>query len=136
MRGKCWKVPVIIIVLVLLLAVGTAVANEAPLVRVKDIARVQGVRDNQLYGLGLVVGLNGTGDGTGSMANLQMVANMLEKFDITVSADDLRVKNVAAVMVTATIPASVRNGDQIDVVVSSIGDARSLQGGYLLQTPL
>ena len=71
MRGKCWKVPVIIIVLVLLLAVGTAVANEAPLVRVKDIARVQGVRDNQLYGLGLVVGLNGTGDGTGSMANLR-----------------------------------------------------------------
>lgn len=134
-RIQCWTIPVLIL-LALLLAAGAALANEAPLVRVKDIARVQGVRANQLYGLGLVVGLNGTGDGSGSMANLQMVANMLEKFGITVSADDLKLKNVAAVMVTATIHTSVRTGDQIDVVVSSIGDARSLQGGFLLQTPL
>lgn len=135
-RLQSWTIPALIILLVLLLAAGTASANEAPIVRVKDIARVQGVRANQLYGLGLVVGLNGTGDGSGSLANLQMVANMLEKFGITVSADDLKLKNVAAVMVTATIYSSVRTGDQIDVVVSSIGDARSLQGGYLLQTPL
>ena len=133
---QCWKFPALIIWLVLILAVSTVNANEAPMVRVKDIARIQGVRDNQLYGLGLVIGLNGTGDGSGSLANVQMVANMLEKFGITVSADDLKVRNVAAVMVTAMISSSVRVGDQIDVVVSSIGDARSLQGGYLLQTPL
>src|SRR5690554_3281714 len=88
---------------------------EGPLVRVKDIARVQGTRDNQLYGLGLVIGLEGTGDGTGTRANVQMVANMLEQFGITVSASDLRIRNVAAVMVTADVATSVRSGDRIDV---------------------
>ncbi|MGI6038572.1 MAG: flagellar basal body P-ring protein FlgI [Limnochordia bacterium] len=107
-----------------------------PLVRIKDIARVQGVRDNQLVGLGLVVGLNGTGDGRGAVANIQMVVNMLENFGITVDADQLRVRNIAAVMVTATLPTDVRAGDNLDVTVSSLGDARSLQGGFLLQTPL
>lgn len=107
-----------------------------PTVRVKDIARVQGVRDNQIYGLGLVVGLQGTGDSSGARANVQMIANMLQGFGITVSASDLRLRNIAAVMVTADIPSSVRVGDRIDVTVSSIGDARSLQGGFLLQTPL
>lgn len=111
-------------------------ANEASLVRVKDIARIQGARDNQLYGLGLVIGLSGSGDGTGTIANVQMIANMLERFGITVDANDLRLRNVAAVMVTADIASSVRTGDRIDVTVSSIGDARSLQGGFLLQTPL
>lgn len=109
---------------------------DAPVVRVKDVARVQGVRDNQIYGLGLVVGLQGTGDGSGSRANIQMIANMLEGFGITVSASDLRLKNIAAVMVTADLPTSLRSGDRLDVTISSIGDARSLQGGYLLQTPL
>lgn len=111
-------------------------ANEAPLVRAKDVARIQGTRDNQLTGLGLVIGLSGSGDGTGTIANVQMIANMLERFGITVDADALRLRNVAAVMVTADISSSVRNGDRIDVTVSSIGDARSLQGGVLLQTPL
>ena len=106
------------------------------MVRIKDIARLESVRDNQLTGLGLVVGLAGTGDGRGSQANVQMVANMLERFGLTVSPEDLRLRNVAAVMVTATLPAFARPGDQIDVTVSSFGDARSLQGGYLLQTPL
>jgi flagellar P-ring protein precursor FlgI len=100
------------------------------------VARVQGVRDNQVYGLGLVVGLQGTGDGSGSRANVQMIANMLENFGISVSADDLRMRNIAAVMVTADLPTSLRVGDRLDVTVSSIGDARSLQGGLLLQTPL
>jgi flagellar P-ring protein precursor FlgI len=115
---------------------GWAAANDAPVVRVKDIARIQGDRENQLYGLGLVIGLNGSGDGAGAQANLQMVANMLEKFGITVSAADLRLRNVAAVMVTADIASSVRSGDRINVTVSSIGDAKSLEGGFLLQTPL
>lgn len=119
---------------------GAALAQEetshVPVVRIKDIARLESVRDNQLTGLGLVVGLAGTGDGRGSQANVQMVANMLERFGLTVSPEDLRLRNVAAVMVTATLPAFARPGDQIDVTVSSFGDARSLQGGYLLQTPL
>ncbi|NLN17578.1 MAG: flagellar basal body P-ring protein FlgI [Firmicutes bacterium] len=107
-----------------------------PLVRVKDIARVQGVRDNQLVGLGLVVGLAGTGDGRGTLANVQMVANMLANFGVPVDARSLRTRNVAAVMLTADLPAYVRPGDRIDVTVSSLGDAKSLEGGYLLQTPL
>ena len=72
---------------------------DTPIVRIKDVARVQGVRDNQIYGLGLVVGLQGTGDGSGSRANVQMIANMLENFGISVSPDDLRMRNIAAVMV-------------------------------------
>lgn len=109
---------------------------DAPIVRVKDVARVQGVRDNQIFGLGLIVGLQGTGDGSGSRANIQMIANMLDGFGITVSANDLRMRNIAAVMVTADLPTSLRTGDRLDVTISSIGDARSLQGGFLLQTPL
>lgn len=129
--------------LAILFGAGTAWAQsvepiryDTPIVRIKDVARVQGVRDNQIFGLGLVVGLQGTGDGSGSRANVQMIANMLENFGISVSPDDLRMRNIAAVMVTADLPTSLRAGDRIDVTVSSIGDARSLQGGYLLQTPL
>ncbi|NLY11595.1 MAG: flagellar basal body P-ring protein FlgI [Firmicutes bacterium] len=107
-----------------------------PTVRVKDVARINGVRDNQLFGLGLVIGLEGTGDSAGARANIQMVANMLEQFGISVEVGDLRMRNVAAVMVTADVHSGVRSGDRITVTVSSIGDARSLQGGYLLQTPL
>lgn len=109
---------------------------DVPSVRIKDIARIQGVRENQIYGLGLIVGLDGTGDSSGARANVQMIANMLESFGITVSANEMRVRNIAAVMVTADLPTSLRTGDRLDVTVSSIGDARSLQGGFLLQTPL
>ncbi len=117
-------------------SVSLATTAHQPTVRIKDIARFDGVRDNQLFGMGLVIGLEGTGDGRGSQANVQMVANMLERFGITVDRDALRLRNVAAVMVTADLPAFVRPGDRIDVTVSSFGDARSLQGGFLLQTPL
>lgn len=110
--------------------------NGQPAARIKDLARLAGVRDNQLVGLGLVVGLDGTGDGRGTQANVQMVANMLARFGIGVDQDALRLRNVAAVVVTAELPPFQRPGDRIDVVVSSFGDARSLQGGYLLQTPL
>lgn len=124
------------LVIFCILTVSVNASDYNPLVRVKDIARVQGVRDNQLYGLGLVIGLNGSGDGTGTVANLQMTANMLEQFGVTVSAEDLRLRNVAVVMVTADVVSSVRTGDRINVTVSSIGDARSLQGGFLVQTLL
>ena len=104
--------------------------------RLKDIAVVQGVRGNQLVGYGLVVGLGGTGDGTGATFTPQSVASLLQKFGVTVPPGALKLKNVAAVMVTATLPAFVKNGSAIDVTVSSLGDAQSLQGGTLLQTPL
>jgi len=104
--------------------------------RLKDIAVVQGVRGNQLVGYGLVVGLSGTGDGSGATFTPQSVASLLQKFGVTVPPGALKLKNVAAVMVTATLPAFVKNGSAIDVTVSSLGDAQSLQGGTLLQTPL
>lgn len=109
---------------------------QAPTVRLKDIAQVRGVRSNQLIGYGIVVGLEGTGDSNGALFTVQSIANMLERFGITVSPSAIKVKNVAAVMVTAELPPFARAGNTIDVVVSSIGDARSLQGGTLLQTPL
>jgi flagellar P-ring protein precursor FlgI len=106
------------------------------LVRIKDIANVQGVRGNQLIGYGLVVGLEGTGDGQSNLFTIQTIANMLRKFGITVALSSVQVKNVAAVMVTADLPAFAKAGSRIDVTVSSMGDAKSLQGGTLLQTPL
>jgi flagellar P-ring protein precursor FlgI len=104
--------------------------------RLKDIAGIQGVRGNQLVGYGLVVGLAGTGDSQQVAFTLQSVAAMLQKFGITVPQSSLRLKNVAAVMVTADLPAFAHSGDTIDVTVSSLGDASSLSGGTLIQTPL
>lgn len=105
-------------------------------VRVKDIARIQSARDNQLLGYGLVVGLNGTGDSNKSDFTTLALSTMLQKLGVTVPASRLKVKNVAAVMLTAQIGPFLKTGDQLDVAVSSLGDATSLQGGVLLQTPL
>lgn len=102
--------------------------------RLKDIARLQGVRSNQLNGMGLVVGLNGTGDS--SKANIQLVANVLEKWGIEINESQLKVKNVAAVILTAVLPPYTHQGDMLDVQIASLGDAKSLQGGILLQSPL
>jgi len=111
--------------------------NHAYAVRIKDIANITGVRQNQLIGYGLVVGLDGTGDdGKKSMFTRQSMASMLEKMGITLKAGDIDVDNVAAVMVTANLPPFAKAGSRIDVTVSSIGDADSLQGGILLFTPL
>jgi flagellar P-ring protein FlgI len=104
--------------------------------RVKDVAAFEGVRDNQLVGYGLVVGLNGTGDRSQTFFSTQTLANILERSGITISPDRVRVKNIAAVMVTANLPPFVRQGSRIDVTVSSIGDAQTLQGGVLIMTPL
>lgn len=120
----------------LMLALAALAPSANAQARLKDIAAVQGVRGNQLVGYGLVVGLDGTGDGNGSAFTPQSVASMLQKFGITVSPGALQLKNVAAVMVTATLPPFARNGSALDVTVSSLGDAKSLQGGTLLQTPL
>lgn len=104
--------------------------------RIKDLTTIAGQRDNQLVGYGLVVGLAGDGDSQQAEYTVKSIANMLERFGISVAPDDLRSSNIAAVMVTAEIDAFVQEGERIDVVVSSIGDADSLQGGVLLQTPL
>jgi flagellar P-ring protein precursor FlgI len=111
-------------------------AGPAHGVRIKDIADIKGVRSNQLVGYGLIVGLNGTGDSDAATFTIQSMAAMLEKMGVTVLPKDIEVDNVAAVMVTADLPAFARTGSRIDVLVSSIGDAENLQGGTLLFTPL
>ncbi len=105
-------------------------------VRIKDIAYVQGVRDNQLYGYGLVVGLQGSGDSQIFRVTRQLAVNIFQKLGVLISDSDFLSKNIAAVMVTVNIPAFARPGDKLDVVVSSLGDAKSLEGGVLLQTAL
>lgn len=104
--------------------------------RIKDIADIKGVRNNQLVGYGLVVGLDGTGDGKKSLFTVQSMVSMLEKMGVTVSTNDVAVSNVAAVMVTADLPPFAKAGSRIDALVNSIGDAKNLQGGTLLLTPL
>lgn len=104
--------------------------------RIKDIASIQGASGVQVIGYGLVTGLNQTGDNQQSSFTVQSVINMLKRFGLTPPANNPRTRNVAAVMVTATVPAFMKTGAKVDVQVSSIGDATSLQGGILLMTPL
>lgn len=127
------KIPRFVGALLVLICVGGA-AHAAS--RIKDIAYLQGVKGKQLIGYGLVVGLNGTGDTQRSTFTLQSVTSMLKRFGITVPQTDLRLRNVAAVMVTATVPSFAKEGGVLDVTVSSMGDATNLQGGTLLMTPL
>jgi flagellar P-ring protein precursor FlgI len=106
-------------------------------VRIKDIAAFEGVRDNMLVGYGLVVGLNGTGDNFSNSAfTEQSMIGMLERLGVNVRDKSFKPKNVAAVLVTATLPPFSRHGGRIDITVSAIGDAKSLEGGMLLVTPL
>jgi flagellar P-ring protein precursor FlgI len=109
---------------------------EAGEVRVKDVARIQGVRENELLGYGLIIGLNGTGDKAGTLFTVQSIASMLQRMGIQVPRDRVGVRNVAAVVVTAKLPPFAKAGTTVDVLVSSLGDATSLQGGVLLLTPL
>jgi flagellar P-ring protein precursor FlgI len=118
-----------------LLALGAPRAAATP-VRIKELCDVQGVRDNVLYGYGLVVGLAGTGDTEQVFFTSQSIAGMLGRLGIRVDPRDVRVRNVAAVMVTAKLPSFARPGSRIDVNVSSMGNARSLSGGVLLVTPM
>lgn len=104
--------------------------------RIKDISSIKGIRQNQLLGYGLVIGLNGTGDKGGTKFTIQGLVNMLEHMGVHVNPDEVKVKNVAAVVVSAKLPPFARIGKKIDVILSSIGDAKSLVGGTLLLTPL
>ncbi|MBN2244030.1 MAG: flagellar basal body P-ring protein FlgI [Acidobacteria bacterium] len=124
---------------VLIFAFFLAAAHSGPAAaasRIKDIASIEGIRDNQLTGYGLLVGLNGSGDRSQTFFPTQTLANMLERSGITIDPEKVRVKNIAAVMVTATLPPNARQGSRIDVNVASIGDAQSIQGGLLIRTPL
>jgi len=104
--------------------------------KISDVASIVGVRDNQIIGYSLVVGLKKTGDGTTSKFTLQSIANMLKSMNIDMKPVDIKSKNVAAVVVTASLKPFARQGDKFDITVSSIGDAKSLEGGTLLMTPL
>ncbi len=105
-------------------------------VRLKDMATVKGMRPNQLTGYGLVVGLSGTGDKNGTEFTVRSLASVLARMGIGVDANQIQVKNVAAVVVTASLPPFARTGSRIDATVSSLGDATSLEGGTLVMTPL
>jgi flagellar P-ring protein FlgI len=104
--------------------------------RIKDIAAFDGVRENQLIGYGLVVGLNGSGDTDQTKFPVQSLVGALERMGVTVNRADITVKNIAAVMVTAELPAFAKQGNHLDVLVSSVGDSKSLAGGTLLMAPL
>jgi len=119
-------------------AAGLVLAGPASAARVKDIATIEGMRTNQLSGYGLIAGLNGTGDSQQSIFTVQSVLNMLRRQGLTLNVNprQLQLKNVAAVSLTAVLPPFARQGTRIDVLVSSLGDAKTLQGGTLLQTPL
>ena len=126
-----------IVCLFLVVASAILLMPDANAARIKDIADIKGVRQNQLVGYGLVVGLEGTGDSDDALFTIQSLASLLEKMGVTVQPDDIDdVENVAAVMVTTNLPAFASQGSRIDVLVSSIGDAENLQGGTLLFTPL
>lgn len=120
--------------LALILTTGVAFAEP---IRIKDLVEFDGVRGNDLVGYGLVVGLNGTGDGIRNAPfTEEIMANLLERLGANVTGEQFRPKNVAAVFVTAELPPFARAGGQIDVTVSAIGDAKSLLGGTLVMTPL
>jgi len=121
-----------------ILLAGNAQAEETPLrlVRIRDVAAIEGVRDNSLLGYGVVVGLNGTGDRRQTLFSTQTLANILQRMGVQINPSAVRVNNIAAVFVTATLPPFARPGTRIDVTVSSIGDAKSLEGGMLLLTTL
>ncbi len=133
LKGECSGLVYAVLVLLVLAVLGINPVNAA---RIKDIASIKGVRDNQILGYGLVVGLNGTGDKDKSVFTMQSLANLMRNMGVKISKDGLKVKNTAGVLITATIPPFARLGSKIDVMVSSIGDAKSLSGGTLLMTPM
>lgn len=118
------------------LLLGLALPSSASAEKLRDLTDVIGARDNQLVGYGIVTGLNGTGDDASAPFAAQSLRSLLRRLGVQIDARQIRLKNVAAVIVTATIPPFTRQGQKIDVTVSSLGSAKSLRGGVLLQTPL
>lgn len=124
----------LIMIILLLFTFGFSAFTDSYAERIKDIANFEGVRDNQLIGYGLIVGLDGTGDK--GKAAVQSVVNMLTKMGLTLNPNDIKSKSIASVVITSTLPPFAKPGMKIDALVSTIGDASSLQGGTLLLTPL
>jgi flagellar P-ring protein precursor FlgI len=140
----CWWAALAVALLFASMLFGVQAHSEAAghMARIKDVATIEGIRDNQLVGYGLVVGLRGTGDSSQTVFPAQTLISALERMGITIpqtganSASNMQVKNMAAVFVVATLPPFSRPGYKVDITVSSAGDARSLEGGILLMTPL
>ncbi|MFA6693640.1 MAG: flagellar basal body P-ring protein FlgI [Bacillota bacterium] len=139
---ETFKITPILLMLCILIA-APALGQDAesaalgrPEARIKELANIAGIRSNVLTGLGVVVGLNGTGDSTRYAAGSTIMAATLQKYGLEISSRDLASRNIAVVTVTAMLPPFAREGDMIDVQVASIGDAKSLQGGYLMLTQL
>lgn len=122
--------------LFLLACMGAGSAWAEDLIRVKDLGKLQGWRENALIGYGIVTGLAGTGDASANRAARQALSNVFSQFNLSIPAEQIQSRNVAVVMVTASLPAFAREGDTLDITVTSTGDARSLVGGTLLLTPL
>ena len=122
--------------IILLTMITAAASLFAASVRIKDIVTIQGLQDNQLMGIGLVTGLGGNGDSKSFRLTQTMIANLAANFGFDINEEDVQSKNVAAVMVTANIGPFTRRGENVDVTLSSLGDAKSLDGGILLQTAL
>ena len=141
-RSLQWRLPFIFVATISCCCLQIWSQTRAELARVKDVASIEGIRDNQLVGYGLVVGLRGTGDSSQTVFPAQTLISALERMGITVpqtgsnSASNMQVKNMAAAFVVATLPPFARPGYKLDITVSSAGDARSLEGGILLMTPL
>ncbi len=139
-RRNVW--PAVVALFALLPAVSLPAETAGQKARIKDVATIEGIRDNQLVGYGLVVGLHGTGDSSQTVFPAQTLLSVLERMGITVpqtgsnSASNMQVKNMAGVFVVATLPPFSQPGSKLDVTVSSAGDARTLEGGILLMTPL
>jgi len=134
------RIPLVVLMLMMspLMAAEPSPAKapaQAPGIRIKDLAEILGVRENQLVGQGIVVGLEGTGDKTGLLA-AQELSNVLSRLGVNIPAAALKPKNIAVVAITATLPPFSRKGSKLDIQVSSLSDASSLQGGVLLQAPL
>jgi flagellar P-ring protein precursor FlgI len=134
---RLWRRLGLAVVLVLLVViVPDSAAEETRQVLIRDISTIEGIRDNPLIGYGVVVGLKRTGDSQQTLFTTQTLANMLQRLGVQVSAATIQVRNIAAVMVTSSLPPFARPGTTLDVTVSSIGDAKSLEGGVLLLTSL
>ncbi len=123
-----------IVLIIVLIAISFLIISNTHAARIKDIANFEGVRDNQLIGYGLIVGLDGTGDK--GLAAVQSIVNMLKRMGLTLNLNDIKTKSLASVVITATLPPFAKPGMKIDALVSTIGDAKSIQGGTLLLTPL
>jgi flagellar P-ring protein FlgI len=143
LRSRLWCLAIVAAAMALAAPVKAqlAVSSESRLARIKDVASVQGIRDNQLIGYGLVVGLRNTGDSQQTIFPIQTLSDALARMGVNITsgaagAAQIRTQNMAAVFVTASLPAFAESGTKIDVTVASVGDARSLEGGLLLMTPL